>query len=116
MVQYSKQHLVPFSERLPFDNIFPVINYVNLGEGDFAPGDGNKLWGSDYKYSPSICYEVVYPQFVRKVKAEGADLLLNITNDGWFGNSAAPYQHANINRFRAVESGISIARSRQYRD
>jgi apolipoprotein N-acyltransferase len=111
VLQYSKQYLVPFSERLPFDNIFPVINYVNLGEGDFALGDGNKVWGSAYKYSPSICYEVVYPQFVRSVKREGVDLLLNITNDGWFGNSAAPYQHASMNRFRAVESGVSIARS-----
>ena len=110
MKQYSKIHLVPFSERLPFDNIFPVINYVDLGEGDFAPGDGIKLWGDSFKYSPSICYEVVYPQYVRRVKAAGAELLVNITNDGWFGDSPAPYQHANICKFRAIEAGIPIAR------
>ncbi|MCJ8346660.1 apolipoprotein N-acyltransferase, partial [bacterium] len=87
--QYSKLRLVPFSERLPFDDIFPIINYVNLGEGDFSPGDGYRVWGTKVPYSPSICYEIVYPSFVRAVIKEGAKYLVNITNDGWFGNS--PY-------------------------
>jgi apolipoprotein N-acyltransferase len=108
--QYSKLNLVPFSERLPFDDIFPVLNYVNLGEGDFCAGKELMFWGKKFIYSPSICYEVVYPRFVRSVRKGGAELLVNITNDGWFGNSTAPYQHANICRFRAIESGIPIAR------
>jgi len=68
------------------------------------------LWGRDFTYSPSICYEIVYPAFVRSAKNRGADLLVNITNDGWFGRSTAPYQHANICKFRAIEAGLPIAR------
>jgi apolipoprotein N-acyltransferase len=109
--QYSKLRLVPFSERLPFDDIFPLINYVNLGEGDFSTGAGYSIWGDSLAYAPSICYEIIYPDYVRGARRAGASLMVNITNDGWFGYSNAPFQHANITRFRAVEVGIPIARS-----
>lgn len=114
--QYSKLRLVPFSERLPFDDIFPLINYVNLGEGDFSAGADYEIWnrtGADRetRYAPSICYEIIYPDYVRGAKKKGAQLLVNITNDGWFGYSNAPFQHANITRFRAVEAGMPIARN-----
>lgn len=109
--QYSKLRLVPFSERLPFDDIFPLINYVNLGEGDFSSGSGYAIWDAKVPYSPSICYEIIYPDFVRGARKRGAVLLVNITNDGWFGFSNAPFQHANITRFRAVEAGMPIARN-----
>jgi apolipoprotein N-acyltransferase len=109
--QYSKLRLVPFSERLPFDDVFPIINYVNLGEGDFSPGEDFAIWNRQgVDYAPSICYEIIYPEFVRGAKRRGASLLVNITNDGWFGRSNAPYQHANITRFRAIETGMPIAR------
>ncbi len=109
--QYSKLRLVPFSEKLPFDGVFPVLNYVNLGEGDFSPGDGHRTWGeAATRWSPSICYEVIYPAFAREARAAGAKLLVNITNDGWFGRSNGPYQHANISRFRAAETGMPVAR------
>ena len=108
--QYSKIRLVPFSEKLPFQGVFPILNYVHLGEGDFSPGNGYRVWGEGLRYSPSICYEVIYPSFVREAKKAGAQFLVNITNDGWFGRSNGPYQHANIARFRAVESGLPIAR------
>lgn len=111
LMQYSKLRLVPFSEKLPFDNIFPVINYVNLGEGDFSEGKGQSVWGGDTAYSPSICYEVIYPEHVREARRSGAKMLINITNDGWFGRSNAPYQHANIARFRAIEVGAPMARA-----
>jgi apolipoprotein N-acyltransferase len=110
VAQYSKLKLVPFSERLPFDDVFPLLNYVNLGEGDFSPGQGYALWGRRVRYSPSICYEVIYSDFVREARRGGASVLVNITNDGWFGNSNEPYQHAAIARFRAIESGMPIAR------
>ena len=110
-LQYSKLRLVPFSEKLPFDGIFPVINYVNLGEGDFSPGDGHRVWRSGgVPWAPSICYEVIYPSFARDARAAGSRLLVNITNDGWFGRSNGPYQHANISRFRAAENGMPVAR------
>ena len=108
--QYSKIRLVPFSERLPFDDIFPIINYVNLGEGDFSSGPDYAVWKRGINYSPSICYEIIYPDFARGARRRGADLLVNITNDGWFGFSNAPFQHANIARFRAIEVGAPIAR------
>jgi apolipoprotein N-acyltransferase len=108
--QYSKLRLVPFSERLPFDDVFPIINYVNLGEGDFSPGKDYEIWDRRVKYAPSICYEIIYPDFARGARRRGADFFVNITNDGWFGVSNAPYMHANISRFRAIEAGAPIAR------
>jgi apolipoprotein N-acyltransferase len=109
-LQYSKLRLVPFSERLPFDDIFPIINYVNLGEGDFSPGEDYAIWNKVVRYAPSICYEIIYPDFVRGARRRGAELLVNITNDGWFGFSNAPFQHANISKYRAIEAGMPIAR------
>lgn len=110
VLQYSKLRLVPFSERLPFDDVFPIINYVNLGEGDFSPGTDYEIWTRRYPYAPSICYEIIYPDFARGARKRGAQMLVNITNDGWFGRSNAPYMHANIARFRAIETGAPIAR------
>jgi apolipoprotein N-acyltransferase len=108
--QYSKLRLVPFSERLPFDDVFPIINYVNLGEGDFSPGTDYAIWNRGVPFSPSICYEIIYPDFARGARKKGAQMLVNITNDGWFGYSNAPFMHANIARFRAIEVGAPIAR------
>lgn len=107
---YSKIRLVPFSEKLPWDDLFPVLNYVNLGEGDFRPGTETPVF-SDLKWAPNICYETIYPDFVRRNIRSGARLIVNITNDGWFGRSTAPYQHLNLVKFRAVENGIPVARS-----
>ncbi len=108
--QYSKLRLVPFSEKLPFQNVFPILNYVHLGEGDFSPGAGYQVWGDSLRFAPSICYEIIYPEFAREAKKAGAQFLVNITNDGWFGRSNGPYEHANIARFRAVETGLPVAR------
>ena len=108
--QYSKLRLVPFSEHLPFDDVFPIINYVNLGEGDFSPGKDYEIWDRTEKYAPSICYEIIYPDFARGARRRGAHFFVNITNDGWFGYSNAPFMHANIARFRAIEVGAPIAR------
>ena len=110
VLQYSKLRLVPFSERLPFDDVFPLINYVNLGEGDFSTGNDYAIWKRAIPYAPSICYEIIYPDFARGARKRGAQLLVNITNDGWFGFSNAPFQHANIARFRSIEVGAPIAR------
>ncbi len=110
--QYSKIRLVPFSEKLPFDNVLPFLNFINLGEGDFVEGDGPVIWNwNGVKYSPAICYEVVYPYFIRNIKNRGAQVLLNLTNDSWFGETAAPYQHLKITRFRSIELGLPIIRS-----
>jgi len=110
--RYDKIRLVPFSERLPFDDVLPVLNYVDLGEGDFAAGRDLPVHSTrGIRWSPTICYELVYPEFARQAAAAGARALVDITNDGWFGRSMGPWQHWNIERFRAVESGLPLVRA-----
>jgi len=108
--EYRKIHLVPFSEKMPFDNVFPVINYVDLGGGDFSPGDSIRIWQPG-DFSPLICYEAIYGGILREAKRKGAKFIANITNDGWFYKSIAPYQHFNLVRAHAVESGIGVVRA-----
>jgi len=108
--KYDKIRLVPFSEALPFEGFFPIISRVDLGEADFQAGDSLtlfSLWGKPF-FTP-ICYEVVYPDFIRTFANRGGRFMVHITNDGWFGRSGMPFQHANITRFRAVENGMPVA-------
>lgn len=107
--EYRKVHLVPFSERLPFDDVFPLLNYVDLGEGDFSPGDTLPVMQPG-GWTPLICYEAIYGDITRAAVRNGAKLLVNITNDGWFGRSTAPGQHLNLVRYRAIETGVPVAR------
>ena len=108
--EYRKIHLVPFSERVPFEGIFPIINYVDIGAGDFSPGDSLVIWQPG-SFSPLICYEAIYGSILRKAKQKGAKFITNHTNDGWFKRSIAPYQHFNLVRSHAVETGIGIVRA-----
>jgi apolipoprotein N-acyltransferase len=108
--EYRKMHLVPFSEKIPFYNIFPVVNYVDLGGGDFSSGDSLMIWQPG-NFSPLICYEAIYGDILREAKRKGAKFIANITNDGWFYKSTAPYQHFNLVRAHAIESGIGVARA-----
>jgi apolipoprotein N-acyltransferase len=108
--EYRKMHLVPFSEKVPFNNIFPIINYVDLGSGEFSPGDSLSIWQPG-NFSPLICYEAIYGKILRDAKRKGAKFIANITNDGWFYKSIAPYQHFNLVRSHAVENGIGVMRA-----
>lgn len=107
--RYIKKHLVPFSERIPFDEVFPILNYVDLGEGDFVPGKETPVYGP-YNWTPYICYDAIFGDLVRDAIQAGSRLMVNITNDGWFGRSTAPYQHLNIVRHLAVSYGYPVAR------
>ena len=107
--RYVKKHLVPFSERIPFDEVFPILNYVDLGEGDFVAGHETPVYGP-FNWTPYICYDAIFGDLVREAIRSGSRLMVNITNDGWFGRSSAPYQHLNLIRYRAVESGMPVAR------
>ncbi|PWJ71804.1 MULTISPECIES: apolipoprotein N-acyltransferase [unclassified Fibrobacter] len=107
--RYIKKHLVPFSERIPFDDIFPILNYVDLGEGDFVTGKETPVYGP-FKWTPYICYDAIFGDLIREAIREGSRLMVNITNDGWFGRSTAPYQHMNLIRYRAIENGMPVAR------
>lgn len=108
---YHKIQLVPFSERLPFESIIPAISFVDLGEGDFSSGAKLMMLDSTIPAVAHICYESIYPYIMRMSIKAGAKLVLNITNDGWFGRSSAPWQHLNQVRIRAIENGIPVARA-----
>ena len=107
--RYIKKHLVPFSERIPFDDVFPILNYVDLGEGDFVPGKETPVYGP-YNWTPYICYDAIFGDIIRESIQAGSRLMVNITNDGWFGKSTAPFQHLNIVRHMAVSYGYPVAR------
>ena len=107
--RYIKKHLVPFSERIPFDDIFPILNYVDLGEGDFVPGKETPVYGP-FLWTPFICYDAIFGDLVREAIRAGSRFMVNITNDGWFGRSTAPYHHLNLVRYRAIENGFPAAR------
>ncbi|MDG1286235.1 MAG: apolipoprotein N-acyltransferase [Rickettsiales bacterium] len=105
---YDKVRLVPFGEFVPLRGILPVEK-ITHGIQDFVHGEGAKslhVKGVP-AFQPLICYETIFPEF----KSEGARWLLNVTNDAWFGQSAGPYQHLQMARFRAVEQGIPMVRA-----
>jgi apolipoprotein N-acyltransferase len=109
--RYHKIMLVPVSEAMPFEAKLPILGRLNLGEADFKRGTEHTVFQSGkLRLAPFICYEVIFPGFVRKRVRRGANLLVNITNDGWFGRSSGPYQHAAMARMRSIENGVSLAR------
>jgi apolipoprotein N-acyltransferase len=67
--------------------------------------------GRNIRAAPFICYEIIYPSFVRDRVLRGANLFVNITNDGWFGKSSGAFQHATMARLRCIENGVALARS-----
>ena len=102
--QYDKIHLVPFSEYVPWRDFFWFAKNLTGLAGDFRSGTRyavGELPGG--RFSTFICYEAVFPYEVRRFVLNGATLLINISNDGWFGRSAAPAQHLQMARVRAVE-------------
>jgi len=110
--RYDKIHLVPFSERFPFQNIVPFVNSVDFGQSDFTPGSDYVIYEIPKgRFGILICFESLFPEISREYVLRGADFLLNITNDAWFGRSQAPLQHASMAVFRAVEHRIGIGRA-----
>lgn len=110
---YDKVHLVPFGEYEPFPLIHQVVARVSEEVGGFHKGDEysvGRLPGGQ-TFGVFICYEAIYPGEVRRFAANGAHLLVNISNDGWFGRSAAAEQHLHMVRVRAVENRRWIVRS-----
>ncbi len=109
--RYDKVNLVPFGEFVPWP-LGVLARKISTEAGDFAAGQRAVVSPvGDHKIGAFICYESVFPNFVRKFTEGGAEVLFNISNDGWFGKSAARQQHLDIVRMRAAENRRWILRS-----
>lgn len=113
---YSKMHLVPFGEYIPLSHRFESLKKLNLGQGNFIAGKKISLFDLpknefSVKISAAVCFESSFPDLIRKGVQKGSQLLAIVTNDAWFGNTSAPYLHAEIARFRAVENHIPVVRA-----
>ena len=89
-----------------------ILSRINLGEADFSKGVEAKNFEikKGIFAAPFIWFEVLFPNFVRNRVLNGTNLLVNITNDGWWGRSLGPYHHAAMSRMRSIENGVSMAR------
>ncbi|OGP12929.1 MAG: apolipoprotein N-acyltransferase [Deltaproteobacteria bacterium GWA2_50_8] len=110
---YHKTHLVPMGEYVPLKKIFFFVDKIVPGFMDFTPGRPGQLLRLHQKalLGVTICYEDSFPEISRSFVKNGADLLINITNDAWYGKSSAPYQHLTFSQFRAVETRRWLVRS-----
>lgn len=107
---YDKHHLVPFGEYVPWQKYLPFIDKITDGAIGFSQGEGPKTINTQvFSFSPLLCYEVIFSDKIID-KKNRPDLLINLTNDAWFGNSSGPYQHFDMAKMRATEYGISLAR------
>jgi apolipoprotein N-acyltransferase len=124
--RYDKHHLVPFGEYIPLkSSLLFFLDKLVEGIGDFeagpgstvmsftprSPGGTNPTLPRPVKFGVAICYEVIFPDLVRQFASNGAELLVTITNDGWFGPSSAPAQHFSMAVFRSVENHLALARA-----
>ena len=107
----DKVHLVPFGEYVPLSNLLSFIDKLVVGLGDFSSGQIRPLALDGHQFGVLICYEAIFPELARAAVRSGSDLLVNLTNDAWFGRSSAPYQHLAMTRFRAIENRIWLARA-----
>lgn len=108
---YDKSHLVPFGEYVPFRDVLKIDKLVPI-PSDFNKGEGVRTMyiPKAPPVSPLICYEVIFPSEVVD-KKKRPEWILNLTNDGWYGLSAGPYQHLSIAQMRAVEEGLPLVRA-----
>ncbi len=108
---YDKEHLVPFGEYMPLPGWLPLQKLVH-GVGDFAPGHGqNPLRTGGLAIGTLVCYEAIFSGLAQERVSQGANLIVNISNDAWFGATSAPMQHLNLTALRAIEQGRWIVRS-----
>ena len=109
---YRKHHLVPFGEYVPLRRALFFVSPLVETVGDFSKGPGPRVLMMDEQpVSAAICYEIIYPELVRGFVTRGSRLLTTVTNDAWYGRSAAPYQHFQQATMRAIEQGRFLVRA-----
>jgi apolipoprotein N-acyltransferase len=110
--RYDKIHLVPFGEYIPWQKIFFFSETISKDVGNFQSGDRwTTVVDLSHVMSALICFEAVFPDLSRVFVQHGSQLILNLTNDGWYGDTSAPYQHLAMARWRAVESRRFLLRA-----
>jgi apolipoprotein N-acyltransferase len=108
--RYDKIHLVPFGEYIPFQNLLTFAHKLTGRVSTFTRGGEHRVFlldtqsGGRHRYGVFICYEAVFADEVRQLARNGAEVLVNISDDGWYGDTSAPWQHLNMARMRAVEN------------
>lgn len=113
--RYAKHHLLPIGEAMPFQRWLPFLGQLNVGQAEWDPGEPPralvaKLPQGHFPFSGLICFESVFGRLARDSVRRGSRCLAVITNDGWFGRTAGPRQHAWLARLRAVECGVPVVR------
>jgi apolipoprotein N-acyltransferase len=112
LARYDKIHLVPFGEYVPFKDLFSFANKLTREVGDYIPGTQRLVLPvHSYKLGTFVCYESIFPDEIREFASNGAGLLVNISNDGWFGDTGAPGQHLRMARMRAIENNRWVLRA-----
>ncbi len=103
--RYDKIHLVPFGEYVPYKGLIAFAGTLTQGVGSFSRGGLRKVFADDgHSYGVFICYEAVFADEIRRFARNGAQVFVNISDDGWYGDTSAPWQHFNMARMRAIEN------------
>jgi apolipoprotein N-acyltransferase len=109
--RYDKIHLVPFGEYIPFQRYLTFAHKLTGRVSSFTRGGEHKVFRlNGHSYGVFICYESVFADEVRESAQRGAEVLVNISDDGWYGDTSAPWQHLNMARMRAIENRRWILR------
>ncbi len=109
---YYKTHLTPFGEALPYDEKFPILRKLQFGQGNYSRGKKLRIFKiEDFEVFTPICFESIFTEISREAVKKGANLLVNITSDGWFGKSLGPRVHRDLAIFRTIETRRYLVRS-----
>lgn len=103
--RYDKMHLVPFGEYVPFPELLSFAGSLTTEVGQMTHGNRRVVFAVEqHRYGTFICYESIFADEVRQFVKQGADVLVNVSDDGWYGDTSAPWQHLNMARMRAIEN------------
>lgn len=109
---YAKQHLVPFGEYVPLSSVLFFVHQLVEGGMGYTPGrERGPVYLGDRAMGVLVCYEVIFPEISRESVLRGAQVLMNLTNDAWYGDTGGPYQHLEISRWRAIELRVPLVRA-----